>query len=254
MKIKIDESEHHNIKMLFDEGKSVAEIARKYEVTRTSVYTILKKYGIQIKAGIPKHKDKIGKRYGHLIIKDLFQPGKSRSWQWRAICKCTNCGNEHFEVSIQNVIKGRTTSCGCRRDQYEKITGENSTQFTGHKEIRGKTWSTIKNRAAAKNREVNVTIEDAWDLFVLQDKKCALTGLPLVFGKWNTETTASLDRIDSDKGYEKDNIQWVHKDVNIMKNVFKLDYFFGICNLIAQQHPQRFRQKSKGDTNYGRFT
>jgi len=31
------------------------------------------------------------------------------------------------------------------------------------------------------------------------------------------DTTASLDRINSSKGYTLDNVQWVHKTVNIMK-------------------------------------
>lgn len=30
--------------------------------------------------------------------------------------------------------------------------------------------------------------------------------------------TASLDRIDSTKGYVEENVQWVHKDVNFMKS------------------------------------
>ena len=44
---------------------------------------------------------------------------------------------------------------------------------------------------------------------------------------------ASLDRIDSSKGYVKDNIQWVHKDVQIMKNKFSEDYFKQICCLVS---------------------
>lgn len=27
----------------------------------------------------------------------------------------------------------------------------------------------------------------------------------------------SLDRINNDKGYVRDNVQWVHKDINFMK-------------------------------------
>ncbi len=47
------------------------------------------------------------------------------------------------------------------------------------------------------------------------------------------ERTASLDRIDSSKGYTKDNIQWVHKHVNLMKHKFDQKYFVDICKLIA---------------------
>jgi hypothetical protein len=50
----------------------------------------------------------------------------------------------------------------------------------------------------------------------------------------SVEHTASLDRIDSSKGYCEDNVQWVHKDINRMKNTFDQDYFISLCKLIAE--------------------
>jgi hypothetical protein len=47
--------------------------------------------------------------------------------------------------------------------------------------------------------------------------------------------TASLDRIDSSKSYNKNNIQWVHKDVNKMKWAFNQNHFIKFCKLIANQ-------------------
>lgn len=43
----------------------------------------------------------------------------------------------------------------------------------------------------------------------------------------------SLDRIDSKKGYVVGNVQWVHKDINRMKNTFPQDYFIQVCKQIA---------------------
>jgi hypothetical protein len=50
-----------------------------------------------------------------------------------------------------------------------------------------------------------LSIEDTWELFTKQECRCALSGLPLYFpSKRNkTDGNASLDRIDSSKGYEK---------------------------------------------------
>ena len=77
-----------------------------------------------------------------------------------------------------------------------------------------------------------------WDLYIQQNKKCALTDLDIDM-KLKDDTAydgyrqiASLDRIDSNLGYCTGNVQWVHKDVNIMKNKFDQDYFLNICNLI----------------------
>ena len=46
--------------------------------------------------------------------------------------------------------------------------------------------------------------------------------------------TASLDRIDSKKGYTIDNIQWVHKDVNKMKMDLQEEDFFRIVKEIYE--------------------
>lgn len=47
------------------------------------------------------------------------------------------------------------------------------------------------------------------------------------------ETTASLDRIDSDQGYILGNIQWVHKIVNIMKQDTVQSEFIGWCRAVV---------------------
>lgn len=46
--------------------------------------------------------------------------------------------------------------------------------------------------------------------------------------------TASLDRKDNTRGYTLNNVQWVHKDVNIMKNTFDRDYFVSMCRRVAE--------------------
>lgn len=80
-------------------------------------------------------------------------------------------------------------------------------------------------------------MEDLWNLFEKQERKCAMTGLGLTLrGYGKPPGTASVDRIDSSKGYTKDNIQWVHKDVNKMKMDFTKEYFIEVCRLITEKH------------------
>ncbi len=50
--------------------------------------------------------------------------------------------------------------------------------------------------------------------------------------------TASLDRINSKKGYVKGNIQWVHKNVNFMKSSFSTTVFL---NLVAKIYNHRIK-------------
>jgi predicted nucleic acid-binding Zn-ribbon protein len=233
---KIPESEFDKIKSMFDDRKSISEIAKVFNAKRSSIYIVLKKFGIMFGADVPKHAGEIGKKYGFLIIRHFVHGGSKYKWQWRAVCECTNCGNKSFETSIQNIIRGMTTSCGCRRDQYEKNSGKNNKQYTGYENISGKVWSKIKSSAKNRRLSFEISIEFAWDLYEKQKRKCALSGIDIKFGKSASslyETTASLDRIDSSKGYVEDNVQWVHKDVNIMKNVFSVSYFCNVCKMIS---------------------
>ena len=64
-----------------------------------------------------------------------------------------------------------------------------------------------------------------------------MTGWPLtleaVKGSYTTKT-ASLDRIDSNLSYIKDNVQWIHKDLNRMKNEFSQDRFIEVCKAVFE--------------------
>jgi hypothetical protein len=186
-------------------------------------------------------KDIVGQKFGYLEVVNLVREQvncKNKKYKYFAICNCHNCGKVGFKVIKGNLIRGATTSCGCRRDQYEKITGKNNSRFTGYEDIRGKTWSTLKLRSKRRGHVFNLSIEDAWKLYEKQNKKCALTGLNIEFGKRNRETTASLDRLDINKGYEIGNVQWVHKHINIMRNVYPIDYFIHFCHLVAEKHKE----------------
>ena len=91
-----------------------------------------------------------------------------------------------------------------------------------------------------RNHKFSISIQYAWNLFLKQKRKCALTGMDLVFGKSMKEvesgaTTASLDRIDNKLGYIKGNVHWVHKDINFMKQGFDLNYFIEMCSMVAKK-------------------
>jgi len=70
-------------------------------------------------------------------------------------------------------------------------------------------------------------------LFQKQNGKCALSGVEISLLKKSGVSTASLDRVDSSKGYIKGNVQWVHKDVNFMKYNFDESYFLDMCKKVV---------------------
>lgn len=78
-------------------------------------------------------------------------------------------------------------------------------------------WNTAKARAKQKNREFLISLEDLLDIYP-KDGKCPIYGFEL---EWNSggfrETSPSIDRIDSTKGYTKDNIQIISWKANRIK-------------------------------------
>jgi hypothetical protein len=155
--------------------------------------------------------------------------------------KC-HCGNE-FLAEPQNVFQGRCMSCGCIHKKQAKLNSINSRDklWKGFGEISGIYWNKIKSgsgqRSETKFIEFNITIEYAWELFLKQNRKCALSGIELMFSssysKNGTLQTASLDRIDPTRGYIVGNVQWVHKSVNLAKHYMDNEEFIELCNKIC---------------------
>ena len=177
----------------------------------------------------------IGQKFNFLEVKSLYESGsESNNWQSKWNCLC-DCGN--FCIKDTRGLKtGRSKSCGC----YRKTWARNN-MYKGYGNLSKSHWSQILRHAKDRNLLVEITIEDAWNLYLKQNCLCAITGIPIDFarnrnGENHGLTTASLDRIDPDKNYTIDNIQWVHKDINTMKWNHSQEYFIKLCKLVANNN------------------
>ena len=166
-----------------------------------------------------------GEKIDRMTILGLSRKTKSGRY-WKCQCECGGVK----EITSSNLIRrAGTKSC----DECSYGPSWNS-KWVG--EISGEFWAHIKGAAKSRNRQVLVSPNQAWELFLKQNRKCALTGIEIKFSKnWkNKDCTASLDRIDSSKDYTIDNIQWVHKDINRIKSNFPEDVFIRWCNLVSE--------------------
>ena len=178
-------------------------------------------------------------KFGKLLV--LNEVEKSLRGHSRWNCKC-DCGNICIRTGT-SLERSKMSNCGCFR-----LHGKNSPLWGGSGDISASWFHNVISRAASgrKSRsgitkQLEITVEDIWNLFLQQNKKCALTGLELTFPVKNTaienkKSTASLDRIDSSKGYVIDNVQWVHKSINLMKNIYSQEYFIDMCKLVANNN------------------
>lgn len=193
--------------------KRITQIAKELGCCRTTVLNKIRFFGIRERE--PKNADLRERRFGKWLVEGITVNGK---------CPCVcDCGT-HKEVYAQSLLLGLTTRC--KRCHYKDNV------CAGAGDITGVWWNKVKHQALRRNLAFNVGVDEAWRLFQSQDGICALTGLPLSFKKG--DTSASLDRIDSARGYELSNLQWVHKTVNKMKTNLPQEEFIAFCLLIAK--------------------
>lgn len=189
----------------------------------------------------------VGKRFNQLVIvSEEIRVNKSgRCFQ----VQC-DCGKIEFKIA-KHIVAGRCTSC---KSCASKRTAKNypppiHSNYVGNL---GKTYfSTLRNGALRRDLDFDITQEYAWELFKTQEGICALSGYQIKLStkirKCNPDYasfTASLDRIDSTKGYVVGNVQWVHKDINKLKNNYSEVDFIEMCITVADHKRQANQQPS----------
>ena len=179
-------------------------------------------------------KDLTGKRFGRLTALQLA-PKKNSDHSNSWLCRC-DCGKSHL-TNTSALMSGRVRSCGClQRDTVTANNGGKHPDWKGVGDIPGAFWYRIQNNAKKRGLAIEVNLQNIWDLFEKQNRQCALSGLPLKFGKRSGDAlaTASLDRIDSSQGYIPGNLQWVHKRLQQMKSDMSQQEFLMWCNTVSR--------------------
>lgn len=167
--------------------------------------------------------DLTGQQFGKwTVIKQLSVDKNHRVW-WKVVCEC---GTESKKRGDH--LKSPTIG-GCHHCRYNNHPLHH---LWHHQILRG---------AKKRKYKVTISIEDAWRVLEAQNFKCVLTGLSIdhryfVIGDEINYPTASLDRIDSSKGYIKGNVQWVHKVINQMKWNNSQENFIQYCKLVAKKN------------------
>ncbi len=177
-------------------------------------------------------KDLTGEQFTNLTVLSLShvdEAGRS-FWNCRCICGKSKAYPRQWLVRLNNPVK----SCGCLQYKYKSDRHD----WKGYGEISGNWWtSRVERHSRGKGGrgiiEVNIDIKYAWNLFLVQNRKCALSGLSLIISDSPHEGTASLDRINTNLGYIVGNVQWVHRDINYMKRGYSQEYFINLCSAIA---------------------
>lgn len=92
------------------------------------------------------------------------------------------------------------------------------------------------------SQKIEVSLDYVYQVGASQDFRCAMTGIDLEFtrggqtwlGKWCNPNSCTIDRIDSNKGYVKDNIQLITWKANCLKQHLDNAEFIEFCKDVAQ--------------------
>lgn len=150
--------------------------------------------------------------------------------------KCEGCNKEYNKVLTyfkRNCEKGVKSFCSrvCSGkyswDKKDKGYVQKANPFSFY----------IRNCKRLGN--IDLTVKDLEDIWNNQKGICPYSGINLKLSTnskriKNPIEKASIDRIDSNKGYIKDNIQFISYTMNLMKNTMTHEETVEICKIITK--------------------
>lgn len=87
-----------------------------------------------------------------------------------------------------------------------------------------------------RGMECTITVTDLVDIFRAQGGKCALSGRPMQFPNGAQQADAvSVDRLDPNKGYTRDNIRLVTFQANCARGAWSDDQLLDFCNSVIER-------------------
>jgi hypothetical protein len=160
-----------------------------------------------------RFKDMTGKEFGCLVARwPAGRQGKCGATWWLCSCKCGTLKTIRGETLRRGVSK----SCGCNRRSFRAETDRKAGRNvrSDFSKVQYLLWAGAKHRASKKSLSFTISPSD-----ILIPNKCPLLGIRLNLKPSNKRTwnSPSLDRLDSTKGYDRDNILVVSWRANDLK-------------------------------------
>ena len=160
-------------------------------------------------------------RHYTAVVDDGIEIFKTENNKWAKLC--SGCSK------VQEYTRKDHAKQSFLNDWQCKNCVQKSKRYSENRPIGDFARIFNKFKKSSQNRgiEWNLSIEDIQEKF---NGLCSLTGWNISV-KYNN-CNASIDRIDSKLGYTINNIQWVHKDVNMCKGHYSQDFFIKMCSSI----------------------
>lgn len=145
--------------------------------------------------------DRTGERYGRWVVVGRGENGRQGQAQW--LCRC-DCGKVNI-VPGGNLARGVTKSCGCYAAEVSSTLAKalRTHRMTGT--LTYHSWQAMIQRVTNRSHQAwvryggrGITICDRW--------RCSFENFYADMGE--RPDGLSLDRVDNELGYFKDNCRW----------------------------------------------
>jgi hypothetical protein len=168
----------------------------------------------------------VGKFYKKLEVVEYIKTDKAHKTVFSFKCTC----GKLFEARLNNVIYGKTSSCGCKKVEYIIRTYQKPIE-----EIAITKAMSGMRRVEKRGLKYTITREDVKDLIFKPCFYCGSEGETLTKSGKRSILHNGIDRIDSSKGYILSNIRVCCKICNRMKGVLTMEEFKDRISIINKR-------------------
>jgi hypothetical protein len=153
---------------------------------------------------------------------------------------CYKCGHylplDNFDNNCENWYRSnKDRRCKeCRHIQFLKRKELDRNRISLDRILVSR-WNGIKERSKKNGYNIDFDYLYLKELWNKQEGKCAISGLNMTYEifKGRIFTNVSVDRIDSNKGYTKNNVQLVCMAINQMKSDMSIEELLYFCEHIV---------------------
>jgi hypothetical protein len=162
-------------------------------------------------------------------------------------CQCGATNANEFYPKNKSKCKNCLRKVASVR--YHNLNDDDKKKYIEYNKVSFKNWASnniirvrvlaAKHRAKKKGLEFDIDVNFITELLITQEYKCKYSGVLLNTTEIGSETnflnpnTLSIDRLDSKKGYTRDNVVLVTAIVNSMKNDLSETDFMNVIKLVA---------------------
>ena len=160
----------------------------------------------------------------------LKLPNDVRKIDGRWVRDCPEC-----EVEVSHLRRNYCVHASLNKQPCKKCSNISNNPSGMFGPVRVSWFNSFYKSAISRGYIWEINIEDVATLYELQSGRCALSGWHIGWSEVGWNHTASLDRIDNSTGYTINNIQIVHKSVNMARGTLSVEEFVDMCKAISDK-------------------